>query len=90
MDLHTLYFLYFSGFKAHLSVQVIFCDVWTFHMAMLLPFNNSTTVTEQELLDTTGLPVNELHKHIKTLLDTKFLLSQVGKVSIVSFILFLS
>ena len=51
-----------------------------FHMALLLPFNKNSTLTETELQEVTQLPEQELQKHLRTLIDSKILTTEVRKL----------
>ena len=50
----------------------------TFHMGILLPFNNTDTLTFKELLDSTQLPDKELLKQLVALAETKIITAEVG------------
>ena len=49
----------------------------TFHMAILLLFNNCETSSFKELMESTKLPDKELKKQLQSLLDTKIIVTQV-------------
>jgi len=50
----------------------------TFHMGILLPFNNSDSLLFRDLLESTKLPAKELKKQLQTLLETKLILADVS------------
>ncbi|ELT99573.1 hypothetical protein CAPTEDRAFT_175514 [Capitella teleta] len=47
----------------------------TFHMALLLPFNSSHSVSFRDLVDISRLPEKELLKQVQVLLDAKIIVS---------------
>lgn len=50
----------------------------TFHMGILLPFNNSDAIAFRELLEFTQLPDKELKKQLQSLLETKLITTDVS------------
>ena len=65
----------------------------TFHMGIMLHFNNSETLSYSELLQHTRLPDKELTKQLQSLVETKIidtevrlncLLTQVGIIVLVA------
>ncbi|KAJ8313728.1 hypothetical protein KUTeg_008289 [Tegillarca granosa] len=50
-----------------------FVTMGTFHMAVLLLFNNCDCLTFKDLLDNTKLPSKELSKQLESLLETKII-----------------
>jgi len=56
-----------------------FVTMGTFHMGILLPFNNSESLSLKELLETTKLPEKELVKQLQSLIDVKIIIpNEVG------------
>lgn len=53
----------------------------TFQMAILLLFEKSNDLTGQELLDGVGLPAEQLHKQMQSLIDAKLLVESAEEVS---------
>ena len=54
-----------------------FVTVGMFHMSLLLPFNNSDSLTFKDLLETSQLPIKELVKHLQALRETKVITTEV-------------
>ena len=73
----------YSCISAELKISYLkkpyFVTMGTFHMGIILPFNNSDTLTFKELLETTKLAEKELVKQLQALVDTKLILTQVSK-----------
>jgi len=57
-----------------------FISMGTFHMGMMLAFNNSVTLSFKELLENTQLPEKELSKQLQALVDTRLITTE-GEVS---------
>ncbi len=49
----------------------------TFHMGIMLHFNNADRVSFKELLENTKLPDKELQKQLQSLVDTKMISCEV-------------
>ncbi|XP_023933316.1 cullin-2 [Lingula anatina] len=62
-----------------------FINMGTFHMGILLLFNNTDSLTLQDILDSTHLPEKELTKQLQTLLETKLITCE-GQVTATSVI----
>ena len=49
----------------------------TFHMGILLPFNNSATLSFRDIEDSSQLPSKELVKQMQVLVDAKLVTAEV-------------
>ena len=54
-----------------------FVTMGTFHMGILLPFNNTETLSFRELFESTQLPERELVKQLQALVETKLITTEV-------------
>ena len=54
-----------------------FVTMGTFHMGIMLHFNNADRVSFKELLENTKLPDKELQKQLQSLVDTKMITCEV-------------
>ena len=54
-----------------------FVTMGTFHMGIMLHFNNSETLSYSELLQHTRLPDKELTKQLQSLVETKIIDTEV-------------
>ena len=54
-----------------------FVTMGTFHMGILLHFNNADVLSFTELLQNTTLPEKELTKQLQSLVDTKIVSTEV-------------
>lgn len=50
----------------------------TYHMAILLLFNNADNLTFRELMETSQLPDKELVKQLQVLVESKILITEVS------------
>ena len=55
-----------------------FVTMGTFHMGIMLHFNNSETLSYSELLQHTRLPDKELTKQLQSLVETKIIGTEVS------------
>ena len=63
--------------KFNYTKRVYFVTMGTFHMAILLLYNNATTLPFREIEQHTQLPEKELIKQLQALVDAKILEVQV-------------
>ena len=59
--------------KFNYTKRVYFVTMGTFHMAILLLFNNGTSLPFAEIAENTQLPEKELIKQLQALVDAKIL-----------------
>ncbi len=73
---------YCVTFPAELKMTYLkkpyFVTMGTFHMGVLLPFNNAESLNLRDLLDSTQMPEKELVKQLQVLVEAKLVVASVS------------
>lgn len=74
-------FLFSAELKLNYLKRPYFVTMGTFHMAIMLLFNQSEKLPFREILMNTEMPEKELMKQLQGLLETKMITTTVSRTS---------